>query len=168
MSVLDEIETFEVFFDTLLVGQTFRTPGRTVTEADIVNFAGLSGDYNAVHMDAAHAAGTIHGERIAHGLLVLAIASGLCTRLPLMRAMEKTLLGLANLQCRWLRPTKIGDTLHVVIEITETKASSKPDRGSVTMTRTAVNQRGESVMESEWALVLKRSGEATKPIQETP
>ena len=156
MSLLDEIEAYQVFFDDLCVGQSFRTQARTVTEADIVNFAGLSGDYNAIHVDAAHAGQTIHGERIAHGLLVLAIASGLCTRLPLMRAMDKTLLGLVNLQCRWTRPTRIGDTLHVVVEISALEASSKPDRGSVTMRRTAVNQNGDSVMESDWRLVLKR------------
>ncbi len=106
MITLDEIDRFEVFFETLEVGQRFVSQRRTVTETDIVNFAGLSGDYNALHMDAIHAAETSHGERIAHGLLVLAIVSGLSSRLPVMRAMERTLIGLTNLQVRWRRPTR--------------------------------------------------------------
>lgn len=159
-SILDEIERFEVHFDTLEVGQVFRTAARTVTEADIVNFAGLSGDYNALHTDAPYAEATPHGGRIAHGLLVLAIVSGLCTRLPVMKAMERTLLGLAELRCRWRRPTKIGDTLHVELEIVEKKPSSKPDRGTLMMRRSAVNQNGERVMESDWSLVLRRADNA--------
>jgi acyl dehydratase len=156
MSVLHDIEAFEVHFETLNVGDTFKTAGRTVTEADIVAFAGLSGDYNALHTDAEFAATTPHGERIAHGLLVLAIVSGLSTRLPVMKCMERTILGLANLECRWRRPTRIGDTLHVVLEVAEKAPAAKSDRGTVVLRRTAVNQRGETVMESDWSLVLRR------------
>lgn len=155
-SILDEIEAFEAHFEAFKVGQRFTTARRTLTEADIVNFAGLSGDYNALHTDAVHAAATPHGERVAHGLLVLAIASGLCTRLPVMRAMERTLLGLVNLQVRWRRPTHIGDTLHVAVEVVDMQASSKPDRGTVVMRRSAINQNDETVMESEWSLVVRR------------
>lgn len=157
MSLLHDIDTYEVHWETLNTGDTFRTAGRTVTEADIVAFAGLSGDYNALHTDAEYAASTPHGGRIAHGLLVLSIVSGLSTRLPVMKCMERTILGLANLQCRWKRPTKIGDTLHVVLEVGDKGPGAKPDRGTVVLKRTAVNQRGEVVMESDWSLVLKRS-----------
>jgi len=156
MGVLQDIETYEVYFETLNIGDKFKTAGRTVTEGDIVSFAGLSGDYNALHTDAEYAATTPHGARIAHGLLVLAIVSGLSTRLPVMKAMERTILGLANLQCRWRRPTKIGDTIHVVLEVAEKKDGAKNDRGSVVLRRTAVNQRGETVMESDWSLILRR------------
>ncbi len=156
MGVLQDIERYEVYFETLSVGDKFKTAGRTVTESDIVSFAGLSGDYNALHTDAEYAATTPHGERIAHGLLVLAIVSGLSTRLPVMKAMERTILGLANLQCRWRRPTKIGDTIHVVLEVAEKNAGAKNDRGALVLRRTAVNQRGETVMESDWSLILRR------------
>ena len=156
MSVLQDIEKYEVHFETLNVGDTFRTAGRTVTEADIVSFAGLSGDYNALHTDAEYAATTPHGGRIAHGLLVLAIVSGLSTRLPVMKCMERTILGLANLQCRWRRPTRIGDTIHVVLEVAEKKPRAKGDRGENVLRRTAINQRGETVMESDWSLILRR------------
>lgn len=156
MSVLQDIEQYQVYFETLNVGDSFKTAGRTVTESDIVSFAGLSGDYNALHTDAEYAATTPHGERIAHGLLVLAIVSGLSTRLPVMKAMERTILGLSNLQCRWRRPTKIGDTIHVVLEVAEKKPGAKNDRGALVLRRTAVNQRGETVMESDWSLILRR------------
>ena len=154
-SLLDSIERTTLYYDDLHVGERFRTAGRTVTEADIVSFAGLSGDFNALHTDAEFAAGTPHGQRIAHGLLVLAMASGLSSRLPLMKLIEKAILGLAALECKWLKPTCIGDTLHVEVEIAEKEPSRKPDRGTLVMKRTAVNQRGETVMESTWRVVLR-------------
>jgi acyl dehydratase len=88
-------------------------------------------------------------------MLVLSIASGLCTRLPLMKLLESAILGLANLECRFTKPVKIGDTIHVVLEIADRQPGRKPDRGTVTMTRTAVNQRGETVMESTWKIVVR-------------
>ena len=79
--LLKAIEGTTLYFDDLSVGDQFKTVARTIAEADIVNFAGLSGDFNALHTDAEFAATTPHGQRIAHGLLVLAIASRLATRL---------------------------------------------------------------------------------------
>ena len=152
--VLKIIEGAAVFYDDLKVGDRFVTSGRTVTEVDIVNFAGLSADWNALHTNAEFAAGTPHGKRIAHGLLVLAIVSGLCTRLPVMKFMEKAILGLANLQCRWLRPAFIGDTLHVVMEVAAKEPGKKPGQGSVVFKRSALNQTGEAAMESEWKIVM--------------
>jgi acyl dehydratase len=159
-TLLEQIEHTTLYFEDLDVGDRFRTAGRTVTEADVVGFAGLSGDFNALHMDAAFAAGTPHGQRIAHGLLVLAIASGLATRLPLMKLIEPAVLGLAALECRWLKPTFIGDTLHVEVEIAQKEPGKKPDRGTLVMKRLAVNQRGETVMESTWRIVLR-----ARPVQ---
>lgn len=153
--LLKTIEGTTLYFDDLNVGDRFQTAGRTITEADIVSFAGLSGDFNALHTDAEFAVTTPHGQRIAHGLLVLAIASGLATRLPLMKLMEKAILALAGLECKWLRPTFIGDTIHVVMEIQGKEPGRKPDRGTVVFKRSAVNQRGETVMESVWRLVLR-------------
>jgi acyl dehydratase len=115
--LLAALEGTTLYFDDLAVGGRQTTAGRTLTEADIVGFAGLSGDFNALHMDAEFAAGAPHGQRIAHGLLVLAIASGLSTRLPLMKLLEKSIFGLAGLECKWAKPVFIGDTLHVVLEI---------------------------------------------------
>jgi acyl dehydratase len=153
--LLETIETTTLFYDDISVGDRFRTAGRTVTEADIVGFAGLSGDFNSLHVDAEFAATTATGQRIAHGLLVLAIASGLSTRLPLMKLIEKSILGLAGLECKWLKPTVIGDTLHVQVEIAAKEPGRKPDRGTLVLKRAAVNQRGETVMESVWRIVVK-------------
>ncbi|MDX5361563.1 MAG: MaoC family dehydratase N-terminal domain-containing protein [Alphaproteobacteria bacterium] len=159
--MLREIENYKVYFDTLEVGERFVSEGRTVTERDIIAFAGLSGDFNALHIDAEYAATTQHGQRIAHGLLVLSIASGLSTQMPVMKFMSSTIVGLANLECRWLKPTFIGDTIHVVLEVTEKVPSrSKPDRGTLVLSRKAVNQRGETVMDSVWKLILKKSDAA--------
>lgn len=159
--LLRRIDDYVAYFEDLEVGDTFLTSGRTVTEADVVNFAGLSADYNSLHVDAAFAAGTPHQGRIAHGLLVLAISSGLCTRLPVMKFLEPSILGLADLHCRFRRPCKIGDTLKVRMTVTDKQPGRKPDRGTVTLARVAVNQHGEDVMESVWQIVLRtRTAEA--------
>lgn len=158
MGILQEIAEYRLHWEGLEVGQSFVTPARTVTEADIVAFAGLSGDYNALHTDLEFASGTIHGQRIAHGLLVLAITSGLSTRLPVMKAMETTLIGLAELRCRWRKPTFIGDTIRVELAVVEKAESKKPDRGTIVLRRTAKNQHGDTLMESDWSLVVKREG----------
>lgn len=144
-----------VYFDDLQPGERHVTAGRTVTEADVVNFAGLSGDYNRLHVDADFAATTPFGERVAHGLLVLAIASGLSTRLPVSEAMQPNILGLLDLQCRWPNATRLGDTVHVVLTITACTPTSKADRGVLSMKREVVNQRGETVMDSTWKLLLR-------------
>src|SRR5690606_36100541 len=102
------LEGCTLYFEDFTVGDSFITSARTVTEADVVNFAGLSADYNALHTDAEAAGKTVHGGRIAHGLLVLSIASGLCTRLPLMKYLEPSIIGLKNLQCRFMKPCKLG------------------------------------------------------------
>jgi acyl dehydratase len=151
---LKSLETASVTWDDLHPGDRFVTAGRTVTEADIVNFAGLSADYNQLHTDAEFAAQTPHGQRIAHGLLVLAIMSGLSTRLPVNKFMEKAIIGLAGLQAKWLRPVFIGDTLHVVAEVIGKEPGRKPGRGTVTFKRAAVNQKGDTVLETEWRLVM--------------
>jgi acyl dehydratase len=159
--LLDQLQDHVLWFEDFETGDTFLTSGRTVTEADVVNFAGLSADYNALHVDAEFAASTPHQGRIAHGLLVLAITSGLCTRLPVMKFLEPSILGLADLQCRFRRPCKIGDTLKVGMSITDKQPGKKPDRGTLTLSRVAVNQRGEDVMESIWQLVVRtRAGAA--------
>ena len=155
------LESAQVGFDDLAVGDRFVTAGRTVTEADIVNFAGLSADYNQLHTDAQFAANTPHGKRIAHGLLVLAIMSGLCTRLPVNKFMEKSIIGLAGLTAKWLRPVFIGDTLSVVVEVIGKEPGRKPGRGTVKFRRSAQNQAGATVLETEWAIVMAaRAGAA--------
>jgi acyl dehydratase len=154
-SLLRDIDGQVSYFDDLVLGERFESGGRTVTEADIVAFAGLSGDFHSLHMDAEYAAKTPHGRRIAHGMLVLSMMSGLAARLPLMRCIEKTTLGLAGIECRFLKPVFIGDTVHVALEVAEKLPGKKPDRGTVVMRRCAVNQHGEIVIEALSRIVLR-------------
>ena len=139
-------------FDEIEIGEEYESPGRTVTEADIVIFAGLSGDYNIVHTDAEYMKTSIFGERIAHGLLGLAIQSGLLTR-----AMQPyATLALAALKWKFRNPVKIGDTIRVRGKVVGKAESPEPDRGVITLARTVVNQRGEVVQEGETDLVVAR------------
>ena len=150
-----------LYFEDLQEGQVWLSPRRTVTEADVVNFAGLSGDYNALHTDAIFAADHPFGERAAHGLLTLAIASGLTTRMPVYRLMDGNRLALTELRCQWRKPVLIGDTIHVELSIGVKKLSDKrPGTGRIAMLRTVKNQHGDVVMESEWTTLMKCRTEA--------
>jgi acyl dehydratase len=142
-------------FDDFEVGDTYRSASRTVTEADVVNFAGLSGDYHALHMDEPYASATPYGRRIAHGMLIVAMSSGLVSRLPVMRLLERTTIGLAGVECRFVKPTFIGDTVHVSVSIESKTPGRKPDRGTLAMRRTVLNQHGEPVVEGVWKLVVR-------------
>lgn len=144
-----------VCFEDLEVGDEYQSPGRTVTEADIVIFAGLSGDYNVLHTDAEHMKASVFGERIAHGLLGLSIQQGLLGRSMAERSGER----FVGLKWKFRGPIKIGDTLHVRARIAAKKEADEPGWGVVTMERQILNQRGEVVQEGETEhLVSRRSG----------
>jgi acyl dehydratase len=132
-------------FEDLRVGEEFRSPGRTITETDIVLFAGLSGDYNVIHTDAEHMKSSLFGERIAHGLLVLSIQQGLLERAMPSRARES----FVALKWKFRGPVKIGDTLHVRARISAKQDGDKPGWGLVTVEREVVNQLGEVVQAGE-------------------
>ena len=139
------------YFEDIEVGEEYESPGRTVTEADIVLFAGLSGDYNIVHTDAEFMKGSIFGERIAHGLLGLAIQSGL-----LSRAMTPyATVAFGGLRWKFKAPIKIGDTIRVRARVVS-KHETKPDRGTVVLDRVVLNQRDEVVQEGDTELIIER------------
>src|SRR5215472_2559832 len=96
-----------LFFDDVEVGQAWLSQGRTITEADIVNFAGLSGDYNPIHVDHEFAKSTLFRRPIAHGLLVWSISSGLSVNYPMMRTLAFTSI----LEWQFKEPVFIGDTI---------------------------------------------------------
>jgi len=149
-----------LYYEDFQVGEMFSSPARTITETDIVNFAGISGDYNALHIDAEYSKGSIFGERIAHGLLGLAISSGLFTRTDLNRRMSTTLLALLGINSwRFLGPIKMNDTIHLKIEIIEKDDTSKPNRGIVYFKRQVVNQRSEVVQEGITPMLIKKKNE---------
>lgn len=142
-----------MYFEEFEVGQTLSSPGRTITEADIVAFAGLSGDYNAIHTDAQYAQQTPFGERVAHGLLGLSIASGLIVQMGLI---ERTVIAFREIR-RWkfTLPVMIGDTIHAEVEISSLKAISRLGGGSVELNLSVLNQDDEVVMKGKWIVLVK-------------
>ncbi|WP_326541001.1 MaoC/PaaZ C-terminal domain-containing protein [Pseudorhodoferax sp.] len=144
----------------LQVGHSFRSPGRTITEADIVAFAGLSGDFNRLHVDAEYARTTPFGQRIAHGLLVLSVLSGLTTQSSGYRALEPHVVALVDLACRFPKPTFVGDTIAVQVTVVERRAAARPGRSEVTFRREAVNQRGEVVVQADFRMLVRDEVEA--------
>jgi acyl dehydratase len=143
------------YFEEIQVGEEYESPGRTVTETDIVLFAGLSGDYNVLHTDAEFMKQSIFGERIAHGLLGLAIQAGLFTRATRPYAT----VAFVGLRWKFKGPIRIGDTIRVRARVLTKTEGSKPDRGLVTLERQVLNQRGEVVQEGETDLLVERRGD---------
>jgi acyl dehydratase len=141
------------YYEDYAVGDEFVTPARTITEADIVMFAGLTGDYNRLHTDAEYMKGSIFGERIAHGLLGLALVNGLKYRTEID---PDGVLAFLGLTWKFTAPIKIGDTIHAVVRIASMRETSKPDRGIVVQAIQVRNQRGEVVQEGEFTTMLKR------------
>jgi acyl dehydratase len=145
-----------LYFEDLEVGTEWRTGGRTITEADIVAFAGVSGDFNPIHVDKLHAASTPFGERIAHGALVLAIATGLRQQEGRFRGTLKAWLGLRD--WRFKAPVSIGDTICVNNRVVDLKPARDPSDGLVVQHVEVLNQNGKAVATGEFAsLMLRRS-----------
>ncbi|MBI4588993.1 MAG: MaoC family dehydratase N-terminal domain-containing protein [Candidatus Rokubacteria bacterium] len=142
------------YFEEIEVGEEYLSPGRTVTETDIVVFAGLSGDYNVLHTDAEFMKTSIFGERIAHGLLGLAIQSGLLTR----GMRPYATLAFLGLRWKFKGPIKIGDTIRVRAKVIEKRETSKKNRGIVTLQRQVLNQQDEVVQEGETDVMVERRG----------
>jgi acyl dehydratase len=143
-----------LFYEDLEVGRVFSTPARTVTEADLVNFAGVSGDFNPIHTDEEYAKETPFGRRVAHGLLVLAMLTGLRLRTGVF---EGTLIAWLEIRrYRFLKPVFIGDTIRGETEIAEKRETSKPDRGVVVQRVRIYNQKGEAVQEGEFVTLVRR------------
>jgi acyl dehydratase len=154
METSGDAMTPPLYFEDVEVGFRFETPGRTVTEADLVAFAGVSGDFNPLHTDRVYAAQSIYGERIAHGALVLSLATGLRQRVGLF---DGTLMGLLEIRSwRFLAPVRIGDTIRVVTEVAELRETSKPDRGVMVQRVEVLNQDDALVGSGELVALLRR------------
>jgi acyl dehydratase len=146
------------YFEEFNIGDKINTAGRTVTETDIVSYAGLSGDFNQIHTDAAYAGTQMFKQRVAHGLLGLSIASGLAVQTGFM---EKTIMAFREiLEWKFSKPIFIGDTISVEIEVMELKAMPRLGGGSVNIKLTVKNQNDETVQQGNWlALMLSKPKE---------
>lgn len=153
---LEAIAGKRYYWEDLAVGFTYETSSRTITEADVVAFAAYTADYNPLHVDAEYAKASPFGQRIAHGMLVASIVSGLNTRTIVNALLAPTLTGLLEVKATFPKPTFIGDTIKVVIEVAELKETSKPDRGLVRWKRSAINQRGETVCVCDVVMLMQR------------
>lgn len=149
------------YFDEFQTDEVFYTASRTITEADVVMFAGLTGDYTEIHTSKTMAEGTQFGQRIAHGMLVLSYAHGLFMSLKLT---TPTGIAFASIdQWKFKGPVFLGDTIQVKITVAERIPSrSKPDRGIVKFLFQVLNQRGEVVQEGYNSIMMKRLPAAEK------
>ncbi|MCA9191921.1 MAG: MaoC family dehydratase N-terminal domain-containing protein [Planctomycetales bacterium] len=129
-----------LFLEDLHPGKVWKSPGRTVTEADIVAFAGLTGDFDPLHIDHEYAANTPYGRPIAHGLLGVSFMAGLSSNFPRV----KTLALVRIMDWQFVRPVFVGDTIHVETEIESILPKGRRS-GEVLWDRRVLNQRDECV-----------------------
>ncbi|HMM28834.1 MAG: MaoC/PaaZ C-terminal domain-containing protein [Chloroflexota bacterium] len=152
----DERAPRGLYFEQFEEGMALETQGRTITEADIVSFAGLSGDFNPMHTDAAYAAGTQFGQRVAHGLLGLSVASGLSYQLGFL---DGTVLAFTGLEWKFRAPIVIGDTIRVQVKVTKKREMKAAGGGFVSFDVQVVNQEGKVTQKGEWTILV-----ASRPV----
>jgi len=153
----DAIRPRGLYFEEFEVGTETTSPGRTVTEADVIAFAGLSGDYNQLHTDAEFAKESPFGARIAHGLLGLSMASGLASRIGLI---EGTVLAFMGLNWKFKAPIMIGDTISLRIRVSKKREASQMGGGIIILNMQILNQRGEIAQEGSWTILVRSSPSA--------
>ncbi|KRB02810.1 MULTISPECIES: MaoC/PaaZ C-terminal domain-containing protein [Pseudomonas] len=133
------------YFDDLVATQSLVSSRITLTEAHIVLFAGLSGDFNPIHMDEESARRGPFGRRIAHGMLAHSMSTGLRSSVD-----DWAIIAFLETHRRFVAPVFAGDTLHYVAEIEDLrKSNSNPSRGIVRVRLRLLNQSGEVVQEGE-------------------
>jgi acyl dehydratase len=135
-----------LYLEDIEVGRVMMSPGRTVTEADIVMFANMTGDWSAAHTDDEFCKTSMYGKRVAHGALGFAIHSGLLTRTVEFQRVVG-LAGLGFREWKYTGPIFVGDTVTLKITVVNTRITSKKDRGILTLKRELVNQDGKTVQE---------------------
>jgi 3-hydroxybutyryl-CoA dehydratase len=150
-----------LYFDDIRVGQEWESQGRTVTEADVVNFAGLSGDFNPIHVDREFAKTTSFRQPIAHGVLIWAIGSGLAVACPTMRTLAFTEIR----GWHFRRPVFIGDTIRVQSKVLDIEVRSRGRRAAVAWERKIMNQEARIVQEGV-LLTLVEGRAARETIEE--
>lgn len=142
-----------LYFEEFEIGKKITSPARTISEADILAFAGVSGDFNSIHTDAVYAANTPFGARVAHGLLIMAVVSGLAVRTGIM---EGTVIAFREiLGWKFSKPVFIGDSIHVIMEVVEKKALPRLGGGSLILAVDVRNQDDATVMRGKWLVLVQ-------------
>lgn len=141
-----------LLYEEYEIGAHLVTRARTITESDIVQFAGLTGDYNPMHTDAEYMKTHMMGQRIAHGMLTLSYAVGQAYQLGFM---EGTILAFRGLEMKFSLPVFIGDTVHVELTVREKKDALRMGGGLVTLDVKIVNQNGKTVQSGEWTVLVE-------------
>jgi acyl dehydratase len=142
------------YFEDFEEGMEFLTLGRTMTEADLVNFSGFTGDFNPLHTDAVYASKNMFGERIAHGMCGFSMATGLLVRLNIFEGTIVAFYGID--EWRFRAPIKIGETIHAIGKVREKRESKKEAQGLITFTVDVLNQEGTSVMGGMVKVIVKK------------
>ena len=141
------------YLEDFVIGETSTSPARTITETDVVLFAGLSGDVNPIHTDEEFCKkNSPFGTRIAHGMLGLSVVTGLSARIGDMAGSAIAFLGIED--WRFLNPIIAGDTVHLVVETTEARPTSKPGRGLVKRKLSLINQKGEVCQQGLFSVLV--------------
>ncbi len=140
------------YFSEFEVGQSFVSGGRTVTEADVVNFAGISGDYNPLHIDQSFAETTPFKQRIAHGMLSASISTGLAQTLGIF---EGTTIGLMGQTFQYKAPVFFGDTIRISLTVESVKASSKGGKGVVNFRSDILKQDDTVAVTGSWTVMFR-------------
>jgi acyl dehydratase len=140
-----------LFFEDYEVGQKMITRGRTITEADIVQFGALTGDFNPMHFDDDYMKDHMLGKRVAHGMLTISYAVGQAYQLGFM---EQTVLSVRSVEMKFSIPVFVGDTVHVEMAVAELKEASRLGGGIVTMDVRIVNQEDKAVQKGQWTVLV--------------
>jgi acyl dehydratase len=139
------------YFEDFEIGERIMSAGRTLTESDLVTFAGLSGDFNQIHTDAAFAAAGPFGQRIIHGLLVVSVATGLIVQTGMM---EGTVIAFRELTWKFSQPVYIGDTVRAVVDVKELKALPRLGGGNLITKVSVLNQEDNVVNRGTMTLLI--------------
>jgi len=141
-----------MYFEEFVVGEKYFSAARTITEGDIVSFAGLSGDFNQIHTDSEFAKNASYGKRIAHGLLVTSIASGLLAQSGIS---EGTVMAFREISAwKFVKPVYIGDTVRVEAEVMAAKALRRLGGGAVDLELVVLNQYDDIAMKGTWKVLI--------------
>ena len=145
-----------LYYEDYIVGDEFETAARTLDQADVRRFAELTGDQHRLHTDQAFGQASIFGERVAHGLLGMALVNGLAYSSAID---SDGVLAFLDVSWKFIGPIRFGDTLRALIRISGRRATRKPDRGIIVQAIRLLNHRNETVQAGTFTFLVKRRAE---------